>query len=119
MKRYIKCNIELKSPQMSKSDFIKEVLSDVRRLRSNKVKATRWAETIYVVDKTTGAFERWFYDLHNDPDTNEFLTKFVVDDNTLRHTVYDWTSWVPYKTRVDSEIKLFLEREVGKSFVNI
>lgn len=116
MKRYIKAT-HRKEPQMRKNEFIKSVLQDARSLRNNKNNPTRWFDTAYVVSKDGTMRERWQYELYNDPVTNKFLTKFIVDDEQLGHTVYDWTNWVDHGHKYDSDIKEFLEREIGKSFI--
>ena len=120
MKRYIRCskmNMKIGNSQMTKSNFIKKVLMDVHNLQRTKNNASRWGDTVYVVSKDKSMFERWTYDMYNDPSTKQFLTKFYVDSNNLGHTSYPLTDWVDHSHRVDSSIKEFLEREVGKSFI--
>ena len=97
--------------EMSKKVFISMVLSEVRDCVKLGKGAT--AGDVVVTVPKLGLTERWIYQVHVNMTQKEIISKFVVRSNILGRTEYEPTNWCQSYHRWDSDLKAFLEREVG------
>lgn len=131
MKRYIRSSIErIKSITLdSDPDFLQGVAFNKKRAVSHILNSGSASSTLrqpqggqVVVSDGKGNYEVWSYefilDLNNKDRGKRHATRFWVQDknNYPRGTEYPLTYWGKYGTSRISDLKKFLDREVGKSF---
>ena len=131
MKRYIRSSIEhIKNITLdSDPDFLKGVALNKKRAISHILNSGSASSTLrrpqsgqVVVTDGNGNYEVWSYefilDLNNKDRGKRHATRFYVQDkyNYPRYTEYPLTYWGEYMTSWISDLKKFLDREIGKSF---
>ena len=131
MKRYIKSDIErIKNITLdSDPDFLEGVAFNKKRAISHILNSGYASSTLrrpqsgqVVVTDGNGNYEVWSYefilDLNNKDRGKRHATRFWVQDkdNYPKVTEYPLTYWGEYMTSWISDLKKFLDREVGKSF---
>lgn len=131
MKRYIRSSIEPTKRITLDSDpeFLEAVSFNKKRAISHILNSVSVASTLrrpqsgqVVVSDGNGNYEVWSYDiildLNNKDREKRHATRFYVQDryNYPKYTEYPLTYWGKYMTSWKSDLKVFLDREVGKSF---